>query len=180
MNSETATPLTRKLRIETIGEGTNGTIETREDERRAIAKLLDLVALDGLVLEYRLAPSSRGRIRMNGRLAANVVQTCVVSLDPVPSALEVPVEVEFWPEGAVAALEKTSEKDPGASLLDWPEPIEDGTIDLGKVLYEALATALDPYPKKPGASFEWSEGPTVEAASRKSGPFAALERLKRR
>jgi hypothetical protein len=80
----------------------------------------------------------------------------------------------------VVALEKTSEKDPGASLLDWPEPIEDGTIELGKVLYETLATSLDPYPKKAGASFEWSEGPGGKAEAHGSGPFAALERLKRR
>jgi hypothetical protein len=180
MSNEIAIPLSRKFRVETIGEGASGTVEANAEERNAIAKLLDLVALDRLTFEYRLASSSGRRIRMTGRLTASVVQTCVVSLDPVPSALDVAVEVEFWPEGAVAALEKTSEKDPGASLLDWPEPIEDGVIELGKVLYEALATALDPYPKKPGASFEWSEGPTGEAASPKSGPFAALERLKRR
>ena len=180
MSNEIAIPLRRKLRIETIGEGTSGTIETSEDERRAIAKLLDLVALDDLVFEYRLTLSSRGRIRMTGKLSATVVQTCVVSLDPVPSALDVPVEMEFWPEGAVVALEKTSEKDPGASLLDWPEPIEDGTIELGKVLYETLATSLDAYPKKAGVSFEWSEGPGGKAEAGGSGPFAALERLKRR
>jgi uncharacterized metal-binding protein YceD (DUF177 family) len=180
MSNEVAIPLSRKLRVETIGEGISGTVEASAEERSAIAKLLDLVALDRLGLDYRLIPSSRGRVRMTGELSAGVVQTCVVSLDPVPSALDVPVQVEFWPEGAVAALEKTSEKDPGASLLDWPEPIEDGAIDLGKVLYEAFATALDPYPRKPGTSFEWSEGPRGEAASRKSGPFAGLERLKRR
>ena len=159
MSQENANPFSRKLRIETIGEGKSCTVEASADERNAIARLLDLVALDRLVFDYRLAPSSGHRLRMAGRLSASVVQTCVVSF---------------------AALEKNAEADPGASLLEWPEPIKDGTIDLGKVVYETLATALDPFPKKAGASFEWSEGPTAEAGSRESGPFAVLERLKRR
>lgn len=180
MSEENANPFSRKLRIETIGGGKSCTVEASADERNAIARLLDLVALDRLVFDYRLAPSSGHRLRMAGRLSASVVQTCVVSLDAVPSELDVAVEIEFWPEGAFAALEKNAEADPGASLLEWPEPIKDGTIDLGKVVYETLATALDPFPKKAGASFEWSEGPTAEAGSRESGPFAVLERLKRR
>ena len=180
MSDETAIPFSRKLRIGTIGEGKSGTVEASADERNAIARLLDLVALDRLVVDYRLAPSSGYRLRMAGRLSASVVQTCVVSLEPVPSELDVPVEIEFWPEGAYAALEKTAEVDPGAGLLDWPEPIEDGTIDLGKVVYETLAIALDPYPKKAGASFEWEERAAEEGTSAKTGPFAALERLKRR
>ena len=179
MSDENANPFSRKLRIETIGEGKSGKVEASPDARNAITRLLDLVALDRLVFDYRLAPSSGHRLRMTGRLSASVVQTCVVSLDPVPSELDVPVETEFWPEGAFAALEKTAEADPGASLLDWPEPIEDGTIDLGKVVYETLATALDPYPKKVGARFEWQERAAEEGTSAKSGPFAALERLKR-
>ena len=179
MSDENTTPFSRKLRAETIGEGKSGSVEANAAERNAIARLLDLVALDRLVFDYRLTLSSGHRLRMAGRLCASVVQTCVVSLDPVPSELNVPVDTEFWPEGAFAALEKNAEVDPGASLLEWPEPIKDGTIDLGKVVYETLATTLDPYPKKAGASFEWSEGPPAEATSRVSGPFAALERLKR-
>jgi hypothetical protein len=58
--------------------------------------------------------------------------------------------------------------------------VVDGKIDLGPVIYESLATALEPYPRKPGASFEWSqdlrEGPDTE----ESGPFAALAALKGR
>jgi uncharacterized metal-binding protein YceD (DUF177 family) len=180
MSDESATPFNRKLRVETIGEGKSGTVEASADERNAIARLLDLVALDRLVFDYRLVPSSGHRLRLAGRLSARVVQTCVVSLDPVPSELDMPIESEFWPEGAFAALERNAEEDAGASPLEWPEPIKDGAIDLARVVYETLATSLDPYPKKAGASFEWSEGPVEEATSQGSGPFAALERLKRR
>ena len=57
---------------------------------------------------------------------------------------------------------------------DPPEPIVDGAIDLGGITLEFLALALDPYPRKPGASFESSAGDTgIES------PFAALAKLKR-
>jgi len=58
--------------------------------------------------------------------------------------------------------------------------VVDGRIDLGPVIYETLATALEPYPKREGVSFDWSQGPSEEAGSAKSGPFAALAALKRR
>jgi uncharacterized metal-binding protein YceD (DUF177 family) len=180
MSTDSAAPVMRKLRIESIGEGTSGTIEATEGEKAEIARLLDLVALDRLAFDYRLVPSSGHRVRLTGRLTARVVQTCVVSLEPVASELDVPVEIEFWPEDAVAVLERNAQEDAGASLLDWPEPIADGTIDLGEVVYETFATSLDPYPKKAGASFEWPVGAEDEAAAGKGGPFAALERLKRR
>jgi len=100
----------------------------------------------------------------------------VVTLDPVQAVLDVPVEAEFWPQALIDGLEKSTETHEGA--LDWPEPIKDGKIDLGPLIYETLATSLDPYPKREGASFDWSqergEGPAG------SSPFAALDVLRRR
>lgn len=179
MSEDARGPLSRKLRVETIGDGTSGTVEATKEEMAAVASLLELVALERLAFAYRLVPAGGHRIRLTGKLTASVVQTCVVSLDPVASDIDLPAEIEFWPEGSVVALEKSAEADPGASVLEWPEPIEDGTIDLGPVVYETLATSLDPYPKKAGVSFEWSQGGGEEAALRASGPFAALDKLKR-
>ncbi|MGH6832500.1 MAG: YceD family protein, partial [Methyloceanibacter sp.] len=115
-----------------------------------------------------------------GRLRANVTQTCVVSLDPVEASLDVPVEVEFWPAALIEELERSAEEEGNLGLLDWPEAVVDGRIDLGPVIYETLATALEPYPKREGVSFDWSQDPSEEAPSAKSGPFAALAALKRR
>ena len=57
---------------------------------------------------------------------------------------------------------------------DIDEPIENGTIDLGRGATDALYLAVDPYPRKPGAVFE----PVVEAADPEDHPFAALKALK--
>jgi hypothetical protein len=45
-------------------------------------------------------------------------------------------------------------------------------------MYETLATALDPYPKRPDASFDWSQASPPAAGEARTGPFAALAALK--
>ena len=59
-----------------------------------------------------------------------------------------------------------------------PEPIDNGSIALGRVTYELLAAALEPYPRKPGAQLS-AETPVPERSEPDgSGPFAELARLK--
>ncbi len=174
------TPLARLLRIDDIKEDTGGEVAATPAEMTSIAQMLDLLGLDRLALKYQLARGEEGRLHLSGRLTAQVKQTCVVSLEPVEASIDVPVEVDFWPAPLFEVLEHSAEEPGHTGLLDWPEPIVDGKIDLGPVLYETLATTLDPYPKREGASFTWSqEGPEPPEPS-KTGPFAALAALKRR
>lgn len=59
---------------------------------------------------------------------------------------------------------------------DEPDPIIDGKVDLGVLAAEFFALGLDPYPRKPGASFK----PPDEQRA-KDSPFSALvERARRR
>ena len=105
------------------------------------------------------------------------MQTCVVSLDPVSVHLDVPVEVEFWPRALVDDLARQDAEESGTQgLLDWPEAVVDGRIDLGPVIYESLATALDPYPKREGVSFDWSQGAAKEAGRSRDRPICGLGR----
>lgn len=174
------TPLARPLKVEEIADGATGEIAATPAEMAAIAGMLDLVALDRLTLSYRLARGGEGRLHLSGRVTARVTQTCVVSLEPVDASIDVPVEVDFWPVPLFEALEHSAEEPGHTGLLDWPEPIVDGKIDLGPVLYETLATALDPYPKREGASFQWSQEGATGPEPSNTGPFAALAALKRR
>jgi uncharacterized metal-binding protein YceD (DUF177 family) len=172
-------PLSRTLRVDELKEGEERTIEVNRAERETIAALLDLAALDRLNFAFRLHRRGQGRVALHGTLAAAVTQTCVVSLEPVESALDVPVEVEFWPIPMIDDLAASPDEAASHGTLDWPEPIEGGKIDLGPVIYETLATALDPYPKRKGVSFEWSEAGGAGAEPEQAeSPFAALKRLK--
>jgi hypothetical protein len=179
-NEADAAVLSRVLKIDEVKDGAHGEIAATEGEMQAIARMLDLVALDRLTLAYRFNQIDGGRLRMTGTLRAKATQSCVVSLDPVETALDLPVEVEFWPAALVDEFKRGAEDCGSHGVPDWPESVVDGKIDLGQVIYETLATALDPYPKKAGASFEWSQDPAERPETEKSGPFAALAALKRR
>ena len=173
--------LSRPLKLDEIKDGTSGETAATPAEIETIARLLDLLALDGLTFSYRLDHRGGGRWHLTGRLAANVVQMCVVSLEPVAANLDVPVEVEFWLQALVEELARQDAEEAGTQgLIDWPEAVVEGRIDLGPLIYETLATALDPYPRREGVSFDWSQGLPEEAGEAKSGPFAALAALKRR
>ena len=50
-------------------------------------------------------------------------------------------------------------------------------IDVGRVVFETLSAALDPYPRKNGASLEWQDPESAEGVGA-SGPFGALKKLK--
>jgi uncharacterized metal-binding protein YceD (DUF177 family) len=171
-------PLARTLRFDELKDGEELSIEVNPGEREAVASLLDLAALDRLSFSFRVQRRGQGRLAIHGTLAASVTQTCVVSLEPVASTLEVPVEIEFWPLHLIEDRAETVDDAASHGTLDWPEPIVDNKIDLGSVLYETLATALDPYPKRNGVSFQWSEGAADTATESGESPFAALKRLK--
>jgi hypothetical protein len=48
---------------------------------------------------------------------------------------------------------------------------------VGRIVYETVSAALDPYPRKSGAEFTWSDPREAEAAAR-ANPFALLKKLK--
>jgi len=171
-------PLTRKIRVAEIEENAEQAIVLTEAERATIKALLELVELEDLRFGYRLRSGAGGRVHLSGHLKAEAIQTCVVSLEPVPVTIDMPVDIEFWPAPLIEDLERKAEDPSQAGLLDWPESMSDGTIDLGPIVYETLATALNPYPKKDGASFQWSQAER-DAEAPESGPFEALKQLKK-
>lgn len=175
--SETS-PLLRRLRVVDIDEAVDHKIEATDAEIAEMVRLLGLVSLDGFKFEYRLRRGIDGRIYLVGRLHADVAQTCVVTLEPIQSNIDTPIEVEFWPQRLLEELQSEPEEPGETGRLDWPEPITDGTIDLGPVVYETLGTALDLYPKRADAKLEWSQA-AEDAEAIKTGPFAALKKLKK-
>jgi Large ribosomal RNA subunit accumulation protein YceD len=176
-----SSPFSRIVRVDEIKDGEERLIEIGTAERAAVAALLDLPRLDRLSFTFRFARRGQGRLALKGSLLAAVTQTCVVTLEPVDSALDIPVEIEFWPSSQIEAYAETSDEAASHGVLDWPEPIEDGKIDLGPEIYQTLATSLDPYPKREGASFSWSEtGLESPSTGEEKGPFAALKQLKPR
>ncbi len=150
-----------------------------EQERAGIVEALELDGCPRLVVTYQIRSLSGGRYRVEGRIKADAIQSCVVTLDPVPQSIDEPFDVTFSPDG--------DEQRAGSSereILSEPdvEPLADGRLEVGRVVFELLASALDPYPRKPGVDFEQIApqflGENEAGAAATPSPFAVLAKLK--
>ena len=151
----------RILRVEDVRRGeARLSFEANEGERAALAALDGLVELRSFAGEIEARVRSGGRVSIKGRAQARVVQTCVVSLEDFEAVVECPIEAEFVEPAPAAPAGKARrgvrvdakeiDVDP---LVEAPEEIRDGKIDVGALASEALTLSLDPHPRKPGATF---------------------------
>jgi hypothetical protein len=155
--------------------GTSLRLQATAEECAALAARFDLVRIGRLEGEVRVQPVDTGRtFLVSGRVLADVVQTCVVTQEPVPARVEGDFDRLFSREVPVEA-EGEVEIDPEAEV---PEPLADNKLDLGEVLAQELSLALDPYPRSPTADRYLAE---LEAArpGESGGPFSALDALRR-
>jgi len=145
------------------------------DEAAAIARLLDARGLRKMRFSGRLLPEAAGGWRLEADLGASVTQTCVITLEPVVSRIDLPVTRRFVPDLGAEGMTATSRDDD-----DEIDPLGD-RLDLGRVALEALALALPDYPRKPGAALgTLAAGPVGPTGSAEAEvrPFAALAALR--
>lgn len=142
-----------------------------EAERETLARSLDILALDRLEVDYRIIPRAAGRFVLEGSLLADVVQSCVVTLEPVHTSLEDRIEVEFRPDAEARPASGLGEEMPILDAQDY-EVIEHNRLDVGRIVCDSLAAALPAYPRRPGAALEHREAGPADPAP--ANPFAAL------
>ena len=146
-------------------------------ELAIIAEALELTACEHLEATYRLAPAGGGRYRLTGDVAARVVQSCVVTLEPVAQDIAIEIDEEFWPPELLPKSENGLDGEQEALAAVIAEPIRDGRLEAGRVIYEQVATAIDPYPRKEGAELPPEAAGNDDAGGREN-PFAVLAKLK--
>jgi hypothetical protein len=148
-------------------------IEASPEIRTALAKLAEVRDIAQASAAFDLVRADGG-VDVSGRVKARVVQTCVVTLEPVENEVDEPVDVAFRPGAELAAVPVH-----GSQVLDEdeepPEPLIGGKVDLGALATEFLILGIDPYPRKPGAEFA-----PPKPAEAGEHPFAGLEALKKR
>jgi uncharacterized metal-binding protein YceD (DUF177 family) len=155
--------------LEDIPEaGLHVEIDAPESVRSDVVPLAGLRELPRLSAIFDLARRGAG-VRVTGRVSARVGQNCVVTLEPIESDLEEPVDLAFAPAAAEASQTEAEDGE------ETPEPLLDGKVDLGVIATEFLLLGIDPYPRKAGAEFV-----PVKTDDDSAKPFAALEALKKR
>lgn len=142
--------------------GSTEKLTAEPEERRALAKRMNIPAIHSLTAEIRATPWRGGGIKLEGHLTGDVEQVSVISLESFRETVSVPIARYFLPPGAVSETED-----------DDADAIDNGWIDLGEVTAETLALDLEPYPRKAGEAFaEHIEA--VEEPAEKQSPFAVL------
>ncbi|OSQ48667.1 YceD family protein [Thalassospira alkalitolerans] len=158
-------------------------IEANEKERVALAERFELVAINSLTAELTITTAGNGEVTLRGPLHADIVQRCVTTLEPVPELVDDEVEVLFSPHISEEDLPSNPDdlddlsEEELMALLDQPEPLVDGKIDVGEVVSQYLAVAMNPYPRTDGAEMPDEAGAKDEVEERPN-PFAKLAGLK--
>jgi uncharacterized metal-binding protein YceD (DUF177 family) len=157
-------------------EGVTVRLQASSEECRALAARFGLVELTGLSGEIRVEPvGSNPTFLVTGRLAADAVQACVVTLEPVPAK----VEAEF---DRLFSRDLPAESDGEVEIdaeAETPEPLVEGRLDLGEILAQELSLALDPYPRAPDADRHLAKFGGEPSGGGTRSPFGVLAGLRR-
>lgn len=160
--------------------GLHRKLEASAIERQAMAEVAGLREVLSAQADLEIVPKSGGRFQVTGSVRARIGQTCVVTLDPIENEIEEEVDLVFAPEAEVRKMadliEEGQDDTESPEVIDPPEAIVNGIIDLGRIATDALFLAVDPYPRKEGAVFEAE----VIALDPEDHPFAALKALQDR
>ncbi len=134
-------------------------------ECAALARRFDLVRLDTLSGAGELRARPGGGWRLEAKLEAKLVQSCVISLREIAVTMTDDFELDF---SLAVSPDDEGEVDVADSAAE-PFP-RDGRLDVGEVVAQQLSLALDPFPRAPGVAWE---GPAESEAGRQT-PFAGL------
>lgn len=154
-----------------LGDGIRH-LEADEQERAALAQRFGLVAVNALTAKLALGVDDKV-ITADGRMDANIIQSCAISGEDLPVTISEPLHFRFVPQGEYRPDEEIELRAEDCDDIEFP-----GTsFDLGEAVAQSLVLAIDPF----------AVGPDAEKARRETGvfgegtggPFAALSALKK-
>jgi uncharacterized metal-binding protein YceD (DUF177 family) len=143
-------------------------IEADAAERTALARLFDAQSVRKLRFSGQLTPLDGEGWQLDGEVGATIIQSCVISLAPVTTRIDLPVRRRFLPEALLDP--ENDETEPLAPLLD-----------LAHIAAEATSLALPDYPKAPDATLQQRQftAPGVAPLTDEDVlPFAGLKALR--
>lgn len=152
-----ASPVSWRVNVRHLApKGVPVWLEADARQREDLARAHDLLAVNAFRFDLVLSRWHGEGVRVTGEVRAEIVQECVVTLDPLTATIAEPVEAVLVPEGSWLARPRFSEADElllDAEGADVPETFSGDEVDAGALAEEFFALAIDPYPRKPGVSF---------------------------
>jgi uncharacterized metal-binding protein YceD (DUF177 family) len=176
MTNEDNKPFEREFDLGGLGRnGAEIALAADADARARIAAWAEILGVESFAATVNLTKHVANRFSLDADLTADVVQECVVTLEPVKTRIEKHVHREL--HLAHRVRHQPNEVIPlavDAGDDDVPEEIEHLDYDLAGPLLEEFLLALDPYPRAPGVEF----ATPAETEPARENPFAVLKSLK--
>jgi hypothetical protein len=186
------TEFSRLVTLESIGNNEKTIrIEATRIECEQLAHRLGLNSLHSLSASLCLLSRKGGRIiNLKGSFQANVIQTCVVTLEKLSNRVEGSIDVIYDSKFKDSAEnEENFNIDENIETREVLEPLTEGSIDIGEAVSEQLALEIDIFPRKTGVSFVHFSTEDIEnrsykrsggdEAKVKNSPFLVLADLKK-
>jgi uncharacterized metal-binding protein YceD (DUF177 family) len=156
-------------------------LEASDKERLELAKDHGLVEVKSFVADLAVAKWRGDGVKVTGRVSADIVQTCSVTLELLDAQVDNDIEAVFVPEHSKLARFETDSNGEihlDADGPDMPETFAGDQLDVGQLAEEFFELGIDPYPRKAGAELLPVEDTDHEPA--KVSPFAKLSALKQK
>jgi hypothetical protein len=176
------------LEIEKIGtEPKTITFKADAQQRIDLARRMGVMSVEAAQASVTIQRVGGGILHAIGTVEADLTQSCVVSLGPVPAHVEDEFEGWFGDKAQALSFAKARnerEAKKGHTEMEIleeavdPEPIINGRIDLGELATQYLSLALDPYPRAEGVTSQYivtEEDKDKEGAELRRNPFEALK-----
>jgi uncharacterized metal-binding protein YceD (DUF177 family) len=149
-----------------------------EEQCQKLAERFGLIKLGKFIANLNITRlSSSSLVIVEAVFSANVVQRCVITLDPISADIKGSYVCKY----SNNSIEESSEPVYFDIMSeDPPEPIVDGQFDAGIILSEQLGLELDPFPRSRGGSLDnlsdFKSDTNYEGSS--DNPFGILKNLK--
>lgn len=144
-------------------------------EHTRIAEELCVAQLRKLSFKGSVRPIGEAAWQVDATLGATVVQSCVITLEPVTTRIDAPVTRQFQKNIEIPDVEEFE-----LPAEDMPDLL--GTwIDPNEIMIEALALHIPEYPRAPDAELQntrFAEAGVTPMTDDDAKPFAGLAALK--
>ena len=165
-------PISQTYELGRLGQaGDAVVIAPSKDDLARVAEWAGIEAVEAFKATVDLKKVTPTRFAFDATLDADIVQACVVTLDPVKSHIARTFHRDLFLAQTKPAM---GEIDLAPVDEDGREEIASLRYDLAVPILEELVLAIDPYPRAPGVEFE---PPPDE--DKPEHPFAALKALKK-
>jgi uncharacterized metal-binding protein YceD (DUF177 family) len=174
--SDTPAPISRFYDLADLSEaGFEARIVPDAKDLARLAEWVEVQGIEKLEGIVELSRQGRDRFLYEAELETDIVQTCVVTLEPVKAHISrsfhrvlhlIPNVHRFADKGGAVTIDAGDD--------DAPEEIARSRYDLAGPLLEEFVFAIDPYPRCPGVAFELPEAESAKPEN----PFAVLKQLK--